>query len=104
MKHLKSSVIIAILNLCLASSHHVFASSVEPVSGIDVIVKCLNCKPPVKTARVTAPINADGTLSVQIPSPGKWDIIYAEGPKEGKVITTVTAQKAGPVKISDTHR
>jgi hypothetical protein len=75
----------------------VVTASNKPVTGIDVIVKKLPC--PCSSARQTATPNKDGSFSVNLPGAGKYTITYADGPKKGQVITTITATKAGKTGI-----
>ena len=89
MKSLKSYLLIAVLSLSTLFVPSAFANAVQPVKGIDVIVK----KNPGTASRQTATTNADGTFSVSLPAPGNYTIQYASGPHKGEVITTVTATK-----------
>jgi len=99
MKHLKAYLIVAILAFSFASSQHSLASQTRPVKGIDVVVQ----KEPGNTnTRQTAKPNKDGSFTVELPGPGKYTISYADGPKKGQVIKTVTATKAGPVSVAAT--
>ena len=97
MKHLKSYIIIAILSLSFALSQNAFATATRPIKGIDVIVKK---NPNGTSSRQTATPNKDGTFSVQIPTAGNYIISYADGPKRGKVIKTVTTTSARTLSVA----
>ena len=95
VKSFKSYLLIAILSLSTVSVPSAFSSNVTPVKGIDVIVQ----KNPGGSARQTATVDKNGNLSVELPGPGNYTIKYADGPKKGQVIKTVTVTKAGPVSL-----
>lgn len=94
MKHLKSFILVAIIGLSVGSAPAAFAGAPKPVSGIDVIVQKT---PDGKATRqkTTAPTK-DGSVSVQLPAAGTYKISYADGPKKGQLIETVTVKKPGP--------
>lgn len=92
MKHMKSSLLLAILCLSLASSQFALGGSVKPIRGVDVIVQ--KCCPTPSSSRQTATPNNDGTFTIQLPGPSTYTISYASGPNKGKVIETVTVTKA----------
>ena len=73
-----------------------FSTSPKP-TGIDVVVQKA---PGTTSVRQVATPNKDGSFSVELPRPGKYTINYADGPKKGAVIKTVTVAKAGPVGIN----
>lgn len=95
MKSFKTYLLIAVFALSTVFAPSAFTSATRPVRGIDVVVQ----KNPGTSSRQTATPNPDGTFSVILPGAGIYTIKYASGPDKGKVITTVTATKAGLVGL-----
>jgi hypothetical protein len=99
MKSLKSYLLIAVLSLSALS-----VAVARPYTNItrgqikNLTVQCASCNPHVTT---TQPASADknGDVTVQLDKPGIYKISYADGPKKGQEIKTVTATKAGPVLL-----
>lgn len=58
----------------------------EPIPGIDIVVKCLGCKPPIHG--ITAPTRSDGTYQFKELAPGNYDLSI-----DGQRVQTISVDK-----------
>jgi hypothetical protein len=94
MKSLKSYLLIALFALSTVCVPSVFATSVKPVKGIDVVVQK---NPGNSASRQHATVGADGKIMIKLAEPGTYTIKYADGSSKGKVLWSGEVKKAQSV-------